>query len=366
MVSSSASFGAHGHARARHPLRGEATGSGFGRDALSCPPGRAFLGGSLLGSPRNAPLVVASVLALGCRAQGPPPGVTALRIEDPAGHHEREGFVQLVPPVHLPSSSPERDQVEIWVKLPEGGVIDLSEDEAGRPTLELPVGTLADRVEWFGGGDERRIVDIRGTRIEPEGAQTFYVYRPTAPDRRAPLFGLEWARGDPAAQRAATDYLVAQVAELPPVVDMVEPRRAEILNGVRARNACAGCHGLERPENEEPRQHGLVDRGTDRSGLVTPRTVLWDEVPLEVYGLHDRSWSDPAIEVRCGGVPVTEPGRRCADGSIARGRLRWDAQGPEAEALREAVCNGRAWLLDHMDAEDRASLASVLAPCRKK
>lgn len=320
--------------------------------------------GSLHGSLRSG-CGVALALALGCRADGPPPGVTELRIDDPGSHHVREGFVQLVPPVHLPSSSPHRDQVEIWVKLPAGGIIDLSRDEAGRPTLEMPPGTLADRVEWFGTGDDRRIVDIRGTRLEEAGAQTFYVYRPTAPDPRAPLFGLEWAREDPAAQRAATDYLVTKVAEHPPVVEMAEARRVEILDGVRARNACAGCHGLERPENEEPRQHGLVDRGTDRNGFFTPRTVLWDEVPLEAYGVHDRSWDDPGLEIRCAGVPVTGPGRRCADGGIARGRLRWDAPEPEAQALRAAVCEGRRWLADHMAEDDRAILAPVLAPCRK-
>jgi hypothetical protein len=307
---------------------------------------------------------LALLLAAGaaCR-DGPPPGVTELRIDDPAGHHVREGFVQLVPPVHLPSSSPDLDQVEIWVRLPEGALVELSEDEAGRPTLEFPAGTLADRVEWHGEGEARRIVDIRGTRIEADGAQTFYVYRPTAPDPRAPLFGLEWSREDPAAQRAATDHLVAKVAALPPVVDMPKARRAKVLEGVRGRNQCAGCHGLSRPENEAPHQHGLVDRGTDVSGFFTPRTVLWDEVPLEAYGAHDRSWSDPAIEVRCADRPVTESGRRCPDGSIARGRLRWDVAAPEARRLHDAVCESRRWIAAHMNDESRAKLASVWASC---
>lgn len=312
-------------------------------------------------------VAVLLVAALGaCRSAAPPPGVSELRIDDPLDYHAREGFVQLTPPAHLPSSSPQRDQVEIWVKLPEAATLEVAFEHADRPTLEFPPGTAAERVEWFGTGDERRIVDIRGTIIEPGGAQTFYVYRPTAPDPRAPLFGLAWARGDQAVQRAATEYLVAKVAALPPVVDMAEPRRAAILDGVRARNACAGCHGLARPENEVPRQHGLVDRGTDRSGLVTPQTVLWDEVPLEVYGAHDRSWEDPAIEVRCAGTPVTGPGRRCPDGSIARGRLRWEATDPEARALQSAVCESRLWLAAHMTQNARADIAAALGPCRKK
>lgn len=310
-----------------------------------------------------------AVLLTACRSDEPPPGVTALGIDDPSSYHVREGFVRLVPPAHLPSSSPARDQVEIWVKLPAGALIELSEDEAGRPSLAFPPGTWADRVEWHGDGDARRIVDIRGTRLEDDGAQTFYVYRPSAPDPRASLFGLEWRRGDPAIQRAATEYLVAKVATLPPVVDMAEPRRADVLEGVRGRNQCAGCHGLSRPENQHSRQHGLVDRGTDVSGFFTPRTVLWDEVPLEVYGAHDRSWDDPAIEVRCSGAPVTlaEPdsGRRCPDGSIARGRLRWRTTEPEARDLLAAVCESRMWIADHMNATDRAKLAFSLDACEK-
>lgn len=304
-------------------------------------------------------------LALGCGPPGPPPGVTDLHIDEPSTHHVREGFTRLAPPVHLPSSSPDRDQVEIWVRLPDDALIGLFEDEAGRPTLELPPGTLSDRVEWHGDGEDRRIVDIRGTRIEPDGAQTFYVYRPTAPDPTAPLFGLEWPRGDAAVQRAATDYLVSKVAALPPVVGMAESRRHEVLEGVRGRNQCAGCHGLSRPENERPRQHGLVDRGTDRSGLFTPRTVLWDEAPLEAYGAYDRSWDDPALEVRCAGVPVTEPGRRCPDGGIARGRLRWDATEPDARAWLAAVCESRAWVAAHMSDADRGKLAASLIPCQR-
>lgn len=308
----------------------------------------------------------------GCRGDRPPPGVTALRIDSPLDHHVREGFVQLVPPVHLPSSSPDRDQVEIWVKLPEGASIALSLDEAGRPSLEFPPGTLADRVEWFGTGDERRIVDIRGTRLRDDGSQAFYVYRPTAPSPRAPLFGLEWARDDPRAQHAATEHLAATVGELPPVADMPAARREAVLDGVRVRNACAGCHGLSRRENQRPREHGLVDRGTDASGFFTPRTVLWDEVPLEAYGAHDRSWNDPAIAVRCpepaaepAASPDGTPPRRCPDGSIARGRLRWDAVEPAAKAHRAAVCEGRAWLAAHMTQSDRAKLTSALQPCEK-
>ncbi|MEX1363216.1 MAG: hypothetical protein AB1Z98_08825 [Nannocystaceae bacterium] len=313
--------------------------------------------------------VLLTTAASACRSDAPPPGVEDLRIEQPAGYHEREGYVRLVPPVHLPSSSPVRDQVEIWVQLPEGATIDVHEDEAGRPTLEFPPGTIADRVEFAGMGDERTIVDIRGTRIDDDGSQSFHVYRPTGLGAGVPLFGLRWAREDGQAHGAATERLVAKLAALPPVVNMPQARRDRVLDGVRVRNGCAGCHGLDRPDNARPREHGLVDRGTDRSGFFTPRTVLYDEVVLESYGLHDRSWADPAVEVRCGDELVVRDDRKCPDGSIPRGRLRWDATEPQAKAHLAEVCESRAWLLAHLTPEVpppmRARLAVSTASCEK-
>lgn len=318
-----------------------------------------MLAGPRLLSPRT---LVLGLWLGACRSDAPPPGVTDVRIESPRTHHEQEGFVRLVPPTHLPSSSPERDQVEIWVKLPDE-TIDVEWDDRGRPMLRFPAGTLADRVEFFGRGEERRIVDIRGTRLEADGRQTFYVYRPTAPRPDAPLLGVEWAREDGEAHGAATQRLLDKLAALPPAVNLPSARREKFLEGVRVRNACAACHQLARPQNETPGQHGLVDRGTDHSGFFTPQTVLWDEVPLEAYGAHDRSWSDPAIEVVCAKNADPGTGRRCPDGSIAQGRLRWNATEPVARAHLKDVCESRQTLFAHMTPEDRAKMASAAGPC---
>lgn len=317
----------------------------------------------MLGRALSAAALLVSTAS--CGGDGPPPGVEDLLIETPTGWHEREGFVRLTPPVHLPSSSPEVDQVEIWVKVPQGATIEVHEDGRGRPTLEFPPGTIADRVEFAGLGERRTIVDIRGTTIDDDGSQTFHVYRPTSPDPGVPLFGLRWAREDGVAHGAATERLVAKVGALPPVVNMAAARRERILEGVRAKNGCAGCHSLGRPQNTRPREHGIVNRGTDRSGFFTPHTVLWDEAPLESYGRHDRSWSDPAVEVRCADDARSGEGRECSDGSIPRGRLRWDAPEPAAKAHLEVVCESRAWLVAHLTDEGRARLASSMASCEK-
>lgn len=316
---------------------------------------------------RVAGALLASSLAggIGCSSDPPPPGVEDVRIEEPAGWHAREGFVKLVPPVHLPSSSDQLDQVEIWVKVPEGASIEVHDDERGRPTLEFPPGTIADRVEYAGLGAERTIVDIRGTTIDEDGSQTFHVYRPTATDPGVPLFGLRWAREDGEAHGAATERLVAKVGALPPLVNMAEPRRSRILDGVRARNGCAGCHRISRPENTRSGEHGIVNRSTDRSGFFTPHTVLWDEMPLESYGRFDRSWSDPAVEVRCGDEVVSRDDRACPDGSLPQGRIRWDASDPASRTHLDAVCESRAWIVAHLTDQGRADLAPIMTPCKK-
>ncbi|MEM7151352.1 MAG: hypothetical protein AAF799_00850 [Myxococcota bacterium] len=313
-------------------------------------------------------LGIAGLLAMaatGCRRDPPPPGVEDLSIEDPLRFHEREGYVRLVPPTHIPSSSALVDQVEIWMWLPPDARIDAHDDTQGRPTLEFPAGTIVDRVEFFGTGDRRAIADIRGTRINEDGAQDFHVYRPTAPDPAAPLFGLRWAREDTEAHAAATDRLVAKALEHPPAVGKPQPWRDRFAKGIRVRNRCAGCHGYSRLDNDRPKEHGLVNRGTDRSGFVVPQTVLWDEAPLESYGAHDRSWDDPSIEIRCGEVPAAGPRKGCEDGSVPLGRLRWDAEEPEAHAHLREVCEGRAWLITHMADQDGPRWSGLAEDCKK-
>ncbi len=301
-----------------------------------------------------------------CKADAPPPGVRDLTLEDPLGYPEREGMVRMVSAVHLPSSSPDQEQVEVWVSVPSGATVELGQDERGRPSLTFPPGTRSDRVEWSGHGDARRIVDVRGTRIEPDGSQSFFIYRPTAPDPRAPLFGVEWARQDTKAHEAATERMVQRLSSLPPAVSMPPPRRDRFLQGVRNKNRCAGCHRLDRPENTNPREHGTVDRGTDHSGFFTPRTVLWDEGPIERYGKHNGSLQDPALEIRCGDA-VVDPQmldeRRCPGGVIAQARIRWDHAWSNGSARAHMICESRRAIAGWLSPEDRTSLASVWAAC---
>ncbi len=306
-------------------------------------------------------------LVLACG--GPPPGVRDLTIDDPGTYYEREGFVRLTPPTYLPSSSPSQEQVEIWLKLPDEATIALHRDAAGRPTLEFPPGARADRVEFFGEGAQRRIADIRGAQVDQDGTQTFFVYRPSAPSPTASLFGVAWAGEDRAVHAAATERLVAKLAEVLPASAMPPPRREQFLKGVRAKNRCADCHTLARPDNASRNEHGLVNRGTDRSGWFTPQTVLWDEVLLEQYGGHDGSLRDPSIEIRCGDATVAAEAledRRCPDGSLPRGRFRWDRAWEANPERAQAICASRRVLVNATSSDEKAMLNTAIAPCRNR
>ena len=275
-------------------------------------------------------------------------------------------MVRMVSPVYLPSSSAEQEQVEVWVSVPADATVQLGEDERGRWSLTFPPGTRADRVEWFGTGAARRIADIRGTRIDDDGTQTFFVYRPTAPHPTAPLFGVEWARENATAHAAATERLVARLSTLPPAAGMKPERRARFLDDVRAKNRCAGCHGIGRPENTHPREHGVVDRGTDNSGFFTPRAVLWDEGPVEAYGKHNGSLHDPALTVRCNGGVVDAAAltnRRCPEGEIAQARVQWERAWSNGGARAHMICASRRAIAGWLSPEDRTRLTSVIAPC---
>jgi len=312
--------------------------------------------------------VATVVLALaGCSTPAPPPeGVTLLSIPDAREYWAKQGFVELVPPVHLPSSSAAKDQVEIWARVPEGGEISgPAEVVFGQtpPALLFPPGSVLDRVEYADMNGKRFVVDVRGTRIDDEGKQWFHVYRRGAEG----LFGFEWARSDEGAHGRATAALVAKLAKEAPAKRMAEAQRAKFLGSVEGKNACAACHVLSRDSNLRQGEHGIVNRGTDASGFFTPWTLLAPEIPLERYGGHDASESDRHTTIRCPpGVKPTaaEDGRkRCASSEVpmATYDLRQALADEEARALR--VCTGRRYLMGHMSSTLRGALAAVASDC---
>lgn len=270
----------------------------------------------------------------GCAA----PGLLAL--EDPRDLAAR-GAVRLVPAVPLPSAVAGADTVEVWVTLPDGGLLETEALADGRPALRFPAGSSADRVEWRGEGPARRIVDVRGTTLGEDGARTHHVYQPVRRDPDAALVGVEWPAGDEAASAEALDRFVAAVRPRRPDPDAWE-------RPYRGKHGCDGCHTRERPPNPTPGAYGLVNRGTDGQGWFTPSTLLADHVPGEAYGA-------PAHP--------DHPFLRRSDGAVPTWSLDLPAALAAGDPLAEAHCASIGWIADHLRPGDAAEGWLSEHPC---
>ncbi|MEQ1506201.1 MAG: hypothetical protein ABMB14_28470 [Myxococcota bacterium] len=265
-------------------------------------------------------------------------------LDDPRTRWLADGWTRIEAPTHLPSGEVGRDAVEVWVRLPDGEAIRSEALADGRTGLVFPAGTVADRVEWRGEGRERRIVDVRGTRLDDDGARTHHVYQPIVRDPDAPLLGVEWPAGDADATAVALDRFVAAVRPHRPDADGWERL-------YRSKHACDACHVADRPDNTVPGEHGLVNRGTDVQGWFTPSTLLSDTVPGEAYGAWSGDRTDPHVVPSC---PEARAGRTCADGAVPRWRL--DAAAAVAAGSPHALahCAAVRWLRDHLAPGDAA------------
>lgn len=311
-------------------------------------------------------LLLVAVALTGCKTNDPLPslehGAKAVEMTAPMTFHEREGFTALVPPAHIPSSDPELDQVTVWLKLGDGAIT--TETVDGRSVLVFPDGTTADRVEHAGRGTARFIADIRGTVLTAQGPR-FHVYRPTAAKPDAPLFGAEWPADDADAHATATDYLAEQIGKSDPVASWEPARRHAEVQSFRQKNACLPCHDPARSENTRAGEHGLVNRGTDGSGFFTPYTLFEDDVPLEQYGAHDRSMTDPLLDIMCGETVIATDGwdRVCPQGAAPRARWRWDKAWAQAPTRAKQRCTQAEWLFERMDPAARKHVTHFFDNC---
>jgi hypothetical protein len=302
-------------------------------------------------------------------------GVTPVTIEDPATYWTRSGFVEMTPPVRLPSQDG-RERIVIWLRLPENSVLRVVHREGERATLSYPPGTVADRVDMRDARRASSVADVRGTRFE-SGQEYFHVLRSLAPPGKsaagptgtaALLNGLEWKRGDAVAERRATDQMLARMAEARGLED---PSDDPMLTRFERRNDCGSCHARDLPERRTHDPGDLApNRGTDAGGLYTIATVLADEAPLETHRARDLNEGDPFIRVTCGdgGEASLTTGRRrrhytCADGSVPRGRIDLRAALATGDAHAQAVCASRTYLAAHMDEEGRAAFADAFREC---
>lgn len=314
--------------------------------------------------------------ALACNRTGKnigPGEFRAMVVDDPESFWKAPDFVQMVPPAHLPSSSADIDQVEIWLSLPEGGRIEVVDDgnpDRSPPHLRFPPGTRADRVEFAQVGERRLIVDVRGTIVEAGGKQRFHTLRRDGFGPDSKLFGVEWNRNDAAGHAAAMAHLFKEVRATRQAKAMDETRREAFLRDLAGKNDCLRCHGLSTPSAERAEPGRIVLRGTDASGFYTPATVLRDGVALEPYGAFDRNHKDPfTASVRCDSGQATWTPRRkggparatCPDGSVPQAIRDVTAGLAADDSHTQALCRSRQVLLGAMTPEAKDRLGVV--PC---
>jgi hypothetical protein len=296
--------------------------------------------------------------------------VTAKRIDDPRGsqgHWRDNGFVEMVPPVRLPSDKSARDRIAVWLKVGtgEGQKINARRLADGRVTLVFPPGTVADRVESMGDA----VIDVRGTTLDDGGVERFHVY---VAEEEAPsaLVGWEWRRGDFDAEASATRALLAQLhktrrrmkGEPPPS----EQQHRNSIMIYERNNNCGACHAHDKP----PTTRGnAVHRATDASGFFVPLSVLAAELPLERHRPWEMNVGDPFLTLRCeSGAPrLVERGFArsyvCAGAEVPTARLDVPRALAADDERARAMCASRRYLHEHMSDDARALFADAFVAC---
>lgn len=310
------------------------------------------------------------------------PGMERVDVERPAeAWREAAGFVLMQPPVNLPTTAFGKSRVDVHLKLPEGGMIEVRDDGPdGGPNLHLPPGTVGDRLEYLklGKGDEAQwvLADVRGGSITEDG-QLFHVLRPVEPGAGAALFGYEWTRGG--------EQLAARAHER-----IAYSMRHEGMGFARSRKdpdksadhfvglaRCDGCHLRNKPTYKTRADVKAADawrpnRASDASGYYSVLTTLRDEMVIEGGRPWDPNPDDPLVSVTCPEgeaklVSNDEKGTRhyeCPEGVLPIGR-RDVAKGlASGDVTTVRLCAARRYLRDHMGETARQTFAPAFESCK--
>ncbi|HEY8088865.1 MAG TPA: hypothetical protein VIF09_13490 [Polyangiaceae bacterium] len=288
---------------------------------------------------------------------------TPVTIADPSRYWTDSEFVEMTPPLRLPSRDG-RERIRVWLRIPPGEHFGLEQGPRG-VALTYPPGTIADRTDQGDEGDASSVGDVRGTRFEDAGREVFHVLRRLDGAGSSQLSGLEWRRDDREAEAEATRSMSAWILRAEgPGTDV---------DAFRMQNDCGSCHVHDKPERTSRRAGDgpAPNRGTDAGGLYVVQTVLADSAPLETHRAREMNERDPFVTVECGeGWPPPRIESRsrsrhyaCDGGRVPYGR--YDVAGALAAGDEHAlaVCRSRAYLRDHLDAEGRAAFGPVLDEC---
>lgn len=315
------------------------------------------------------PLVLAfcfGVGLLGARAwrgasePGLPPGAEWL----PGGERfwVEQGFIEMVPPVRLPVHRLRATPARVFLKLPPEGEITVALGPDGQARLELPHGTIADRVEYRRVEGELRVADVRGTELGPE--EVFRAFRPVGPTDSG-LFGYRWPRSDPEADAAVRAGFRKAMTAGWGFLGQPEPR-SRAIDHFGGLLDCAGCHEPHRPERRSVTFRG-VRRGTDARGFHVPASVLSERAPLESHRPVDPNFEQPFFSWRCAEGDVEGRGGstrlQCADGEVPVGTFDVAAALAAGDAHAKDVCAGRQALAERMDTAARRAFRAALDAC---
>jgi hypothetical protein len=294
----------------------------------------------------------------------------AVRIPNDQNYWQHSGFVEMVPPVWLPTDLSIHEYIRVWLYIPAGKKVSVQWlPDQKRYTLKFPPDTVADRID--GGEDQKQamftvngIADVRGARISADGKIEWHVYEPVPGESSKWLRGYAWLRTGPVGDNLAADSLIKLY--YPGAPAKARQEMAEF----RELNQCGTCHEPNRPLPTAETKDGLSFPETDADGFYQPITVLTDSMTL----VDDRPWDlnvdDPYISVWCGRQKAKlttkdDTYRRysCPHQAVPTGKLDMLAALKHKDAHALGVCAARKYLYDHMEAEGRKAFAASFAEC---
>ncbi len=291
-----------------------------------------------------------------------PEGVSYVHERRTPDSYTNDGYVELVGPVRPPTSPDRGVRINVFLKLPDGARIHVTEVGAADFTLTLPIGAVAMRVESAGTGDidappspSWRILDVRGTTFGDRDEQ-FVVLRPAAKGE-GELLGVTWPR---AAEQTGPTRALGDLVRLGFVGNGTGDRAAAAAH-LESLNGCAGCHAHLRAPRSRISDPGVVNRGADASGLFQVKSVLQDEQPLETYRPTDANIGRPFMTRRCGDI-ATAAGR-CDDATIMTARLDVRAGMRARDPYTLRVCASRIKLGERLERPLPAPVTEALAEC---
>jgi hypothetical protein len=330
-------------------------------------------------------LPASTSLAVGTHAAGSIRMAT-LHIQSPLDFWRSEGFVQMTPSIHLPTTHSADDLIVVWLYVPPNKKIDARFlDEQSRWSLVFPPGTRSDRVEYkrIGGGKPQSanmffpdtlneqnnwtILDVRGTQILAEG-QRFHVFRPDTANPHASRTGWSWLRGDREGQKEATTRLVEHAARThrPGGAAPLDPGGRRMLAHL---NDCAHCHIAAMPQRSWQNTAIGIKRETDAHGFFVPQAVLSDDSIVADHRPRDLNSEDPFVKVQCGDDPArlvqNDAGNHfvCDNERVPIGHRDVATALAAGHPYTLRVCASRRWLFERMTARARDAFAPAFRRC---